>query len=91
MSLLKYIVQGFGWKVGSEVAGEALKKAHDDLTKESPEETEARQARQRAEDDRRRAADAAKKREQDKRDAVQRERDIDRELAALKKKVAKKK
>ncbi|MCC7535447.1 MAG: hypothetical protein IT379_04515 [Deltaproteobacteria bacterium] len=91
MSLLKYIVQGFGWKVGGEIAGEAIKKAHDDLTKESPEETEARQARQRAEDERRRAEEARKQREQEKRDAIKREREIDQELAALKKRVAKKK
>jgi hypothetical protein len=90
MSFLRYIVQGMGWQIGSEIVRDAKK-----AVEETPEEAERREAeRARAERDAAEAraaaaaaaatAAAARAREE-KRVAAQ----VETDLKALKKKLAK--
>jgi hypothetical protein len=89
MSLWRSIVQGFGLAIGARAAHEALEKVEEALDARDaapPKElTEAeRTARAKAD-----AKAAAKRAKEQAAEAKRREREIDDELAALKKKVAK--
>jgi hypothetical protein len=88
VGLLRFIVEGFGWEVGRTAAKEALDAARggepDEPTTEKAR-AEAAKAAQRA------AAENAKRREREAKErakeARRRERELDRELAALKKRI----
>jgi len=84
VGLLKHVLQGFGWRVGSEVAREAVDRAADqayDRVDDARQRVEeAREAhRRQKEEKRRRAAEA--------REAERREAAIEDELEALRKRV----
>lgn len=97
VSLLRYLVQGFGWRIGREVAEEAIDQARGGAeppeqrnesrrAKARREKAEAREAEARAKE----AERAAQQRARAAAEAKQREAEaIERELEALKRKIGK--
>lgn len=82
--LIRYIVEGLGWELGKTAAKEAV-----DALRE-PSETDAqRRAREKAEAKARRDAERAAAKEAARRakEARQREKEVDRELRDLKKRL----
>lgn len=92
MSLLSYIVQGFGWKVGSEVAKEAIDELRQQHAGE-PVHSAPRVEEKPAEEPpgwwaRQQAARAKRRDERQRQQAEQRAaREIDEELAVLKRRM----
>jgi hypothetical protein len=83
MGLLRYVVQGIGWRVGREIAEEGIDEVRARTDAEAPLPSEAELRRQRRRDER-----AQKKAEQAReRQARRREQEIERELADLKRKI----
>lgn len=83
MSLWRFVIQGFGWRVGSELADEAIKKARDEAKPEQPTDAATKRRAERAlARQARRAAKAQQKAERAK------NKRIEAELAVLKKRAA---
>lgn len=80
MGLLRYIVQGFGWEVGAHAAREGIDALEARTQREAPPSPPSpREQRRLAKLEKARAQQA-------KRDAARKQADIERQLAALKKK-----
>ena len=87
MSLFKYIIQGIGHTLGSEATRGALKKVAHLAEESEAEETAKAKAKVHAEKEE--AASAKKRAKEDAAKKKRDEADIERELAALKKKIGK--
>lgn len=92
-TLWRSILQGAGWELGKQAAKDALKKAEDELLgpEEPPKPEEPPEARAKRLERELRAAEKAAGEAKKAREKAQKrlERDVEDELAALKKDVAK--
>lgn len=84
MSLVRWIVAGFGWEVGKTAAKEAVDAAREKLAERAEAEESAADRARREKEERKRAEAERKARAKE---AARREKEIDRELAALKKRL----
>jgi hypothetical protein len=83
MGILRYVVQGIGWRLGREIAEETIDEVRARTDADAPAPSEAELRRQRRRDERaREKADKARAK-----DAHRRARDLERELDALKRKI----
>jgi hypothetical protein len=94
MSLLRYIVQGIGWQLGSEIAKEGVDEARARQDPAGPQPSERERRRQAKRDERAqekaaKAAERERKEQEAAREKAKREREagIERELAELKRKI----
>jgi hypothetical protein len=85
MGLLRYILQGFGWQVGSEIAREAVDEVRQGVEAPAREPT----ARERARAERDRERREARERREREQAAARRKAAIERELAELKRRAGK--
>lgn len=81
MGIFRYIVQGFGWEVGEQVAREGIDALKERAGEREPDE------RERARAERERVKQAERERADEKREAARREKEVEARLKALKKKL----
>ncbi len=82
--IFRYVLQGFGWEVGAQAARAALEEAADRLGEPAPPEKSARDLAREA---RLREKAERKRRGAEAREAKRRDKAVERELAALKKRI----
>ncbi|MCA9672194.1 MAG: hypothetical protein KC503_41650 [Myxococcales bacterium] len=86
MGLLRYLVQGFGWRLGEEAAQETINKLREDERAEAQRRQQATDPRVIRRAERQAAREAKRAAKQAAKAQRERERRIEDELAALKKK-----
>ena len=82
--LISWVVKGFGWEVGKEAAKAAIDEVKERVDSDVDERRAAREAEKAAKAEQKPRAEEKKRREREARDT---ERQVERELESLKKRV----